>query len=159
MKKILVILLVLFSITGFSQKPTDIMISIHSKEFNIKKPNGDYYAKLIFKEINEYRKSKNLNSIVWDTILGNDSKKWSQYLCESDKFEHDENIEHITIGGECLTSGYSDNKTYDYNSKEVVFMWKNSRLHNSILLMSTATIGAVGIGIDCYTIVFRIGSR
>jgi len=47
MKKILVILLVLISITGFSQKPTD--------KININKINIELLEKLVLEEINNYR--------------------------------------------------------------------------------------------------------
>ena len=149
MKKILVILLVLISTIGFSQKPTDIMISIPNNELKTKTANYEYLSKLIFKEINEYRKSKNLNVLIWDTILFNDCKKWTDYLTINNEFRHPDIITDTLYSSrfkiECITLVYNNNDTYITNSKTAISHWKNSRPHNSGLLTSDAVMGAVSV--------------
>ncbi len=177
MKKILVILLVLISITGFSQKPTDIMISPlyplkEKTSGKTKQVNYEYLSKLIFKEINEYRKSKNLTELKWDNILAEDCNSWSYYLCENNEFRHPTYLEHdlfkTQFNVECLASIINTSETYLENAKHVVNRWKNSRPHNALLLSSedgfygkgdAICIGAVGLVTDDdtnFNVVFRI---
>jgi len=177
MKKILVILLVLISTIGFSQKPTDIMISpMYPLKENLsnktKQINYEYLSKLIFKEINEYRKSKNLTELKWDNALSDDCYTWVDYLCENTEFRHPTYLEHdlfkTQFNAECLATLHNCSETYLDNAKDVVNRWKNSRPHNALLLSSEDNfygkgnancVGAVSVITDNDTrfkIAFRI---
>ena len=151
MKKILVILLVLFSTIGFSQKPTDI---VDKNNINIV-----YLEKLIFKGINNHRKLNKKDSLIWDSTLHIESQKHSKWMYDNNKFIHSNDI---NFSGECILFTSSNtlyNWTYDNYSKLILEGWITSTDHNKILLYSGKNgKGAIGISItpNVVYITFRI---
>jgi uncharacterized protein YkwD len=139
MKSLITLLLVLVSIGGYSQNTLD---------------------KLVFKKINEYRKSKGLVMLVWDNKTFNASKHHTTYLVENKVVCHTEKnntatsksrLEHHGVdfdysGENCakviigITKEYSSD---EYLSSEIVDGWKNSPYHNKIMLGKNYTYGGV----------------
>jgi len=139
MKKLITLLLVLLSISGYSQSNLDI---------------------LVFNKINQYRKSKGLVVMVWDNKPFKSSKHHTQYLVEHKVVGHTEknntptsksrlkyygvnfnysgeNCAKVIIG---ITKEYSSD---EYLSSEIVDGWKNSPPHNKLMLDENYDYGAV----------------
>jgi uncharacterized protein YkwD len=148
MEKILVILFVLISTIGFSQKPTDI---VDKNNINI-----IYLEKLIFKGINNHRKLNKKDSLIWNSTLHIESQKHSKWMYDNNKFIHsnDDNFS----GECCLVLGVSPNETYIDFSNFIVNGWITSIEHNKVLLYSGKNnTGGVGIFVksNCVLITFR----
>ena len=154
MKKILVILFVLISITGFSQKPTD--------KINVDKINIELIEKLVLEEINNYRinysylekipntsnKYRKINDPKRKLIPRKDSinlsRLHSQKMVDLDKgLFHDEK-DGRNYNENC-TMGIIAQKTYIKLAKDIFEQWKDSRLHNLNLLKTSIKYGEVGI--------------
>ena len=142
MKNLITLLIVLLSISGYSQSNLDM---------------------LVFNKINEYRESKGLVSLVWDNKTFNASKHHTKYLVKNKVVGHTEknntptsksrlkyygvnfgyggysgeNCAKVIIG---ITKEYSSD---DYLSSEIVDGWKNSPPHNKTMLGKNYTYGGV----------------
>lgn len=144
MKKMTTILLLVFG-NSFAQNPSDTI-------FPETQVNTEYYSRLIFEGVNEYRKSKGLNEIKWDTALNSDCKTRAAKACNRD-WSTGENY-----AAETMQSGVVRYRTYEYNAKKVLDFWKKEYMTFRKLLLGDMTIGAVGIDEKCLNIVFRIST-
>lgn len=122
--------LLLISIVSFSQTKLDSLVLV---------------------EINSYRSSKGLDSVVYSTINFKASIHHSKYLVRTGKIGHTEDTLVSTsdrvkfYGGKCTHIGEnvtslslnfkdSDDKFLNKISKDIVKSWINSPDHNKILL-------------------------
>ena len=157
MKNILVILFVLISITGFSQKPTD--------KININKINIELIEKLILEEINNYRvnysylekipntsnhykKIKDPKQKLISSIYPiNSSRLHSQKMVDLDSGLFHDQKDGRNYNENCTIAsiGISTEKTYIILSKEIFEQWKDSPLHNINLLETAIKYGEVGV--------------
>ena len=147
MKKILVILLVLISTVGYSQKNIylyDIGIKGNSL-IDFKNFNVDLIESLVLKRINEYRKLNNKVVLVEDIKLKNLSRKWSKTMDSLEIFEHNNWKLSIFECIQAFKNSSADPMTYNKLSQEIFMTWKESKGHNYVMLLDEATIGSVGV--------------
>lgn len=172
MKK-LIFLFLLISCYSFGQskietiKYTDIKLkykSIDSKE-------ESKISTILFNKINEYRISKGLKPLQYDTIAVKESKHHSEYVRilvdksgrishyeDSTKFSTPDNrykfyggykykstCEVIAFGG--CNAKETDSLKYEKLAKTILELWKNSAPHNKILLKTDVYFGGGYINI------------
>jgi len=137
---------------------------------------------LVFNKINEYRVSKGLNKVSWDTVCFKASKHHSEYL-ERKAFKtkydtitcgHEEKVsgfEHCwdrygSYGGklqsvgeivETFNESYKDSEVsfLDRMADSILVHWKNSSQHNAIIL----GVDFAFIGVSCVVIKRPVGLR
>jgi uncharacterized protein YkwD len=170
MKKLFLVFSVTASSFGFSQQDTVVIartqeqyIYAHKKAselFDIK-----LYESQVIKLVNEYRVSKGLNVLQFDSSLYLAADLQANYMSTNNVCTHYNDIENMgspfkridyflkrstKYAGECcnapsLILNYLDNINH---AQSVFNLWKNSKAHNSILLMSNVNLVAVSISRD-----------
>ena len=146
MKKILVILLVLISTVGYSQKNIylyDIGIKGNSL-IDFKNFNVDLIESLVLKRINEYRKLNNKIILTDDNKIKNVARSWSVTMDSLGMFKHNKKYP-LT---ECIQihTNNADPITYNKLSEELFITWRDSEKgHKWGLLDSDAIYGTVGV--------------
>ena len=143
MKKLITILyLFLFTLTNIGVSQTIDTDTIRSEN-----PDIEFLERLTFEEINNYRVSKGLNVLEWSNELGNSTRKHSEWMGHTNKFQHARNLNNAS---ECLFYGGHafDNETYRFHATGYTKEWIDSPPHNDILLSNQMNIGGVGIKLE-----------
>lgn len=105
--------------------------------------NGQHISALtVFEQINEYRESKGLPALSYDSTLQDGVDQWAKHV--SVEFEHADD------------SRYYENLAQHYNPNEIVQMWIESPPHNETLLeITSAAISIYRVNEDEYYAVLR----
>ena len=139
MKNLLLIITILISSVVYGQpKSTDTMF--------VENVDTSFIEKEIFRVINEHRLSKGVDELEWDTAYSNGARRHSEWLSETDLFEHDEK----TSSNECIIKTSDGNNWFTYGefANIVVNGWKKSKGHNYIMLLPKPIYGGVGISFN-----------
>ena len=139
MKNLLLILTILISSVVYGQpKSTDTMF--------VENVDTSFIEKEIFRVINEYRVSKGVDVLEWDTAYSNGARKHSEWLSETGLFVHDEK----SLTNECIVGTNDGNNLFTYGkfADIVVTRWKNSPGHNYVMLLPRPNYGGVGISFN-----------
>jgi uncharacterized protein YkwD len=140
------ILMLMMLMPAYGQSPTDTL-------YDDVAVDREYYARLIFEEINEYRELCGKNRLRWDSSIADDCKRRASKICEGDWVTAKENC-----AAETHQVGVVRYRTYGYNAKKTVDYWKQEYYTFRKLLLGDMNIGAVGIDEKCLNIVFRIST-
>ena len=167
MKKLFLVFSVAFSSFAFGQTTSDVHVTTKEEFAAAKlKATSPYDIKVyeiqVIKLVNEYRISKGLNALEYDTSLYKAAIMQSDYMAVNSKvthynstdgmYSHVSRIQHFLgrstkAAAECCTnSSLFINFIRNYNHAQFIFdAWKNSKPHNSILLDPAETKIAVSI--------------
>jgi uncharacterized protein YkwD len=123
MKKLMVLLVVLVSGLGYSQKPTDTIPST-----NI---NSNLMNQCVIDEVNKERKKLGLHPFIVTEGTMKFSKEHTEWMVETGKFEHSKNYTY----GECITkTNFRNGESYEGAAKRIVTSWMNSPPHRKVLM-------------------------
>jgi uncharacterized protein YkwD len=123
MKKLMVLLVVLVSGLGYSQKPTDTIPTT-----NI---NSNLMNQCVIDEVNKERKKLGLHPFIVTEGAMEFSKEHTEWMVKTGKFEHSKNDTY----GECINkSGFFNGESYEGAAKRIVNWWMNSPPHRKVLM-------------------------
>jgi uncharacterized protein YkwD len=121
--KLLVVLVLLVSGLGYSQKPTDTIPTT-----NI---NSNLMNQCVIDEVNKERKKLGLHPFIVTEGAMEFSKEHTEWMVKTGKFEHSKNDTY----GECINkSGFFDGESYEGAAKRIVNWWMNSPPHRKVLM-------------------------
>ncbi len=115
---------------------------------------------LLFQKINEYRVEKGLNSLKWDDATYKSTQVHTEYMIKNNKLSHTENSKtpsftdriglfsdkNYIAGIENVNKVYYTGNSIDKISDKILSSWKRSKGHNSAMLSTGCSIGAVSCG-------------
>jgi uncharacterized protein YkwD len=115
---------------------------------------------LLFQKINEYRVEKGLNSLKWDDATYKSTQVHTEYMIKNNKLSHTENSKtpsftdriglfsdkNYIAGIENVNKVYYTGDSIDKISDKILSSWKRSKGHNSAMLSTGCSIGAVSCG-------------
>jgi uncharacterized protein YkwD len=115
---------------------------------------------LLFQKINEYRVEKGLNSLKWDDATYKSTQVHTEYMIKNNKLSHTENSKtpsftdriglfsdkNYIAGIENVNKVYYTGNSIDKISDKILSSWKRSKSHNSAMLSTGCSIGAVSCG-------------
>jgi uncharacterized protein YkwD len=123
MKKLMVLLVVLVSGLGYSQKPTDTIPTT-----NI---NSNLMNQCVIDEVNKERKKLGLHPFIVTEGAMEFSKEHTEWVVKTGKFEHSKNDTY----GECMTkANFWGGESYEGAAKRIVANWMNSPPHRKVLM-------------------------
>jgi uncharacterized protein YkwD len=137
MKKLMVLLVVLVSGLGYSQKPTDTIPST-----NI---NSNLMNQCVIDEVNKERKKLGLRPLSVSEELTNLSKKHSEWVVETDRFEHSTGNNYAECVNKGGFSNFGAGETYGGLAIQIVSSWMESPPHKKILMCSEFVEGGAHI--------------
>lgn len=130
--------ILLLALTGLTFIPTAAQAAT-----NVNNPSQVMEA---FTKLNDFRKSKGLRPVSYNTNIEAVSKDWTVYMADRNHFEHNPTYSRDsrtpkgwTRAGEIIAYNYTGSAT------GLINQWINSPSHNAI--MSTASYTHVGIGL------------
>ena len=119
----MVLLVVLVSGLGYSQKPTDTIPTT-----NI---NSNLMNQCVIDEVNKERKKLGLHPFIVTEGAMEFSKEHTEWMVKTGKFEHSKNDTY----GECINkSGFFNGESYEGAAKRIVNWWMNSPPHRKVLM-------------------------
>jgi uncharacterized protein YkwD len=136
MKNLITLLIVLLSISGYSQLPTD---TIGYDSVNVRVIDS-----LVEVYVNEARVERGNTPLEINNDLREHSYNHSEWMLVNNKFEHSAGG---VVGECCLDGSLWGGETYENNAKTLVNLWFNSPPHRHILLKSAFTYGGCGSAI------------
>ena len=148
MKNLITLLIVLISLTGYSQNnPKD---TVH---ITYEYCDEEYISELIIKFINEHRASRGKKPLTVTDELTDYTQSHADKLTKENKYYHsDIGGECDNCMGECINQGETAMYYTHYDeARLVVDQWIQSKGHNRILLMDGKSMG---IGVS-YSIKYR----
>ena len=132
MKKLITLLTILISLTGYSQLPTD---TIGYDGINVRLLDS-----LVEVYVNEERINYGVKPLEISEGVRNHSYTHSQWMVDNDKYEHS-----TDTYGECiLTTLNYGGLTYEVASKRIVGKWFDSLPHKRLLLDGSYKYGGCG---------------
>jgi uncharacterized protein YkwD len=132
MKKLITLLTILISLTGYSQLPTD---TIGYDGINVRLLDS-----LVEVYVNEERINRRIKPIEIDKKIKSHSIKHSEWMVENNKFEHSKG----NMGECCLATLIYRELTYEVVAKRMVEQWFDSPPHKRLLLSRVSKFGGCG---------------
>ena len=143
MKKLITILLLILTITSYSQTELDM---------------------LVFESLNEYRIENGVEPLVFDSIVWEAAQHHSvylsengyptEYVCSSGHLElglvtFPDRLRHFNVrwsgtGGECIAT-WSGKRTNEESVAQVIHQWDGSPSHKKVLLKKNVTRMAISV--------------
>jgi uncharacterized protein YkwD len=162
-------LLIVFSLASINMLLSQNNVNVITKQQHLDAKSKasstfDYksYESKVIDRINEYRKSKGLKVLEFDSTLYLAADYQAVYMAENDTVTHYPEIpgmeypglrvkffgKQYKILGECVTNSslYLNFLNNIFHDNSIFELWKNSKPHNNILLRNDVTKISVAIG-------------
>ena len=139
MKNLITLLIVLFSLSGVSQSPTD---TLGHDGINI-----SLLDSLVEVYINEGRVNYGVKPLKVNKVVREHAYKHTNWMVDNNKFEHSKGSLIVEC---CLIGGIWGAETYEFAAKGLVNNWFSSPPHKKALLSGFYKYGGCGTVVEDY---------